>query len=96
MVPEQVVDVVFTIAPAIHDQLYLRVPEEFQIREQAADSLRIDDITGNFSIVEREIGLLAEDQSQLQLGQAVMLFVMTILIGVRLRPLSQYFTLFLK
>ena len=79
MVLEQVVDVVFTIVPAIHDHLYLRVPEELQIREQATDGLRIDDITGNFPIIEREIGLLAEDQSQFQLGQAVMLFVMTIL-----------------
>lgn len=79
MVPEQVVDGVFTRAPTIHDQLYLRVPEELQIREQVVNGFGIDDITCKFPIVEGKVGLSPEDQSQLQLGQAIVLFVMTIL-----------------
>jgi len=44
-----------------------------------ADSLGVGDIACEFPKVEREVGLLPKNQSQLQLGQGIVLFVVTIL-----------------
>ena len=76
---KQAVDVVATIKPPVHDQFDLRIPENIQFMKQIADCLGIGDITGEFSIVEREVGLLPEDESQIQLRESIMLLVVAIL-----------------
>jgi hypothetical protein len=64
MFPVQAVDVISAVKAPVHNQINLVNIQEIKVCQHVLDSLYIGDITGQFAVVKRQIGLLPKKQSQ--------------------------------
>jgi hypothetical protein len=78
VLPEEGIDIVLTVEPPVHHQLHLFQIQEINIRQQVVYRFDIRDVSRQFAVIDRQSGVFAEEQGQINLGESVIFFVQTV------------------
>ncbi|OPZ15538.1 MAG: hypothetical protein BWZ06_00085 [Bacteroidetes bacterium ADurb.BinA261] len=75
MVLIQPVHILLAVETPVGDQFHLRIAQHVQVAQQHPYGLHVGDVSGQLPVIEREVGLLAENQEQVDLRQPVIVLV---------------------